>query len=264
MKTTTPRHSGVSRIKASLLGLAVSIAVSTAGHSQELVVNGGFEDYLPNSLQGPLEPFHAWSFVYTPQTIAVITGVMGPGTIGRQGVGILPAPTPQAFNVYGPTDAFGNGGNYSGTVESMESPSGGNFLLMDGDPNYAAFLTQTISGLVIGGQYELTFDWAAGQLVGFDGPTTESWAVKFGDESYHTEFSSNAEHDFRPWQAESVTFTATATSQVLSFIAEGTPVGFPPISLLDNVSILSVPEPGCVTLVTAFSTLALFKRRRKP
>ncbi|UAJ11857.1 PEPxxWA-CTERM sorting domain-containing protein [Polymorphobacter megasporae] len=42
---------------------------------------------------------------------------------------------------------------------------------------------------------------------------------------------------------ESFTFTATGTTEVLSFLALGTPEGKPPFSLLDGVS-GTVPEPA--------------------
>ncbi len=44
-------------------------------------------------------------------------------------------------------------------------------------------------------------------------------------------------------------FTADNTSDVLSFLAVGTPNGEPPFSLLDGVSVQAAPEPGTLLLM---------------
>jgi hypothetical protein len=53
---------------------------------------------------------------------------------------------------------------------------------------------------------------------------------------------------FTGWRYTTLIFTATSTSEVLSFLAVGTPSGEPPFSLLDGVSMV-VPEPGSLTLM---------------
>lgn len=48
------------------------------------------------------------------------------------------------------------------------------------------------------------------------------------------------------------TFTAQATSSVLSFLAVGTPSGVPPFALLDGVTLnaaTAVPEPATWTMM---------------
>ena len=62
-------------------------------------------------------------------------------------------------------------------------------------------------------------------------------------------------------------FTADATSEVLSFLAIGTPISpsVPPFSLLDSVSMMAVPEPSTwATMVVGFGGLgfAAYRRRR--
>ena len=66
-----------------------------------------------------------------------------------------------------------------------------------------------------------------------------------------------------------MTFTADSTTDVLSFLANGTPSGVPPFALLDGVSmnaVTSVPEPASAAmLLTGLVGLAGFvRRRRKP
>ncbi len=144
------------------------------------------------------------------------------------------------------------------------SPDGGNFVLADGDPSYAGAFSQTISGLTIGAKYVLNFYQAAGQQAGFGGPTTERWSVDFGAENFQSSLFSLAQGAFGAWQAQSHTFTATATSQVLTFLASGTPGGAPPISFLDGVSLeAAVPEPATWALMLGgFGLVGSAMRRR--
>ncbi|QXQ08678.1 PEPxxWA-CTERM sorting domain-containing protein [Sphingosinicellaceae bacterium] len=61
-----------------------------------------------------------------------------------------------------------------------------------------------------------------------------------------------------------MTFTASAVSQVLSFLAVGTPNGAPPISFLDGVSLTAaVPEPATWGLMlVGFGAVGITARRR--
>jgi hypothetical protein len=59
-------------------------------------------------------------------------------------------------------------------------------------------------------------------------------------------------HDFTGWYSETFDYTATSTTEVLSFMADGTPNGEPPFALLDGVSLNNVtpaPEPGTLPLL---------------
>lgn len=245
---------------------ALWVAFVSAGtaFAQNLVVNGDFElspagwasrmggtDSSPagwTDISPALNP-HAWVLAY--------------GTIGRAGE-FVPFPLgSQQFNLWGPASAPGNGGVYSGTVESMESPTADQFYAGDADPYYQGGIQQTINDLTIGQTYELTFDWATGQYVGFHGATESSWIVSFGSESFQTDMLANASQDFQPWRSQTYTFTASAASQVLSFLAAGAPGGLPPISLLDNVKLTAVPEPSSAVLIMlGLGMSSSFFRRR--
>ena len=58
-------------------------------------------------------------------------------------------------------------------------------------------------------------------------------------------------------------FTYDGTSNVLSFLASGTPAGAPPMVLLDNVSLSAVPEPGTVALLAGSLVLVAIAVRRR-
>ena len=144
------------------------------------------------------------------------------------------------------------------------SPDGGNFILADGDPNYAGAFSQTIAGLTIGQAYTLNFYQAAGQQAGFGGSTTERWSVTFGGDNWLSNLFTLPQGGVGPWQAQSHSFTATATSQVLTFLASGTPGGAPPISFLDGVTLeAAVPEPATWALmIGGFGLVGGAMRRR--
>ena len=145
------------------------------------------------------------------------------------------------------------------------SPDGGKFVEADGDPNYSGVIYQTITGLTAGAQYVVSFYQAAGQQYGFTGPTTEQWAVSLGGSTQLSSLFSLPQGGVGPWMKQSLTFTADGASDVLSFLAEGTPGGAPPISFLDGVSLdAAVPEPGAWTLMIlgAVGLGAILRRRR--
>ncbi len=160
--------------------------------------------------------------------------------------------------------AFNSFNGLAGTVS--DSPNGGNFVAIDGDPFFVAPLFQTINGLTPGATYVLRFYQAAGQQIGAPGDTTERWQVTFGGQTQLSDLMLNPNQDFQPWQPQTMTFVATAASQVLTFLSVGTPAGGPPVALLDGVSLIAaVPEPATWTILIAsmigFGALAW--RRRK-
>jgi hypothetical protein len=125
------------------------------------------------------------------------------------------------------------------------SPDGGKWLTLDGAPAYQGSISQTIAGLTIGKKYTLSFYQAAGQQSGFTGATTEQWKVTFGTQSFNSTLMNNPSHDFQPWNQQTMTFTASAASQVLTFLSQGGPDGLPPFVFLDGVSLVEqTPEPS--------------------
>jgi hypothetical protein len=160
----------------------------------------------------------------------------------------------------------GNRGLYWTTLAGVsigDVPGGGNELAIDGDPNYTSILTQLISGLTIGDTYVLQFYQAAAQQKGQSGATTEQWEVSLG--ASPAEFSTlihDPSQHASPWTEQTMTFVATANSEILKFVALGTPGGEPPVCLLGDVS-MSVPEPSTLGMCAAgLAALGLMRRRR--
>ena len=148
---------------------------------------------------------------------------------------------------------------------SNASSQGGNFVALDGDSDVSGPLTQVINGLIVGNVYTLSFEWAAGQLRSRDGATTEQLAYSLGNVQYATNIINNPSHGFSGWTTVTRNFTATSTSQVLSFLSVGTPNGLPPIALLDNVSLTAaVPEPATWgMMMLGFGAMGFAMRRAR-
>lgn len=217
--------------RAILSALTLSALIVPA-QASNLVLNGGFEDLLvannPSEFgtRNPAQEVTDWTtdgynFVFTPGSADQDIATSEFGTLG----------------LWGPNNGSNNG-------LPATSPDGGNFVAMDGAFDVGA-LSQTIGGLTPGQDVTVSFWWAGAQQFGFSGPTTERFQVSLGGDSQLTAVLNNDSHGFTGWQQQSFTFTPTSASEVLSFLAIGTPNGVPPFVLLDGVSLdASTPEPG--------------------
>lgn len=236
------------RIKSIVLALsavaALGASVANAAVPGELIVNGGFEtgDYGQIGWSGhQLQGWNSTGYNFLFNGSNVDQG----GVQGSYG----------KLQLWGPHNGSANG--------LGASPVGGNFVAADGAFEIAP-LTQTVNGLVAGKKYDLSFYWAGAQQKSFDGATTEQWKVSLGNQTQATEVKNNVEHGFTGWKKETFTFTATSTSEVLSFLAVGTPTGVPPFSLLDGVSMIAaVPEPQTWAMLGLGLGMVGFAARRR-
>ena len=246
--------------------LALTLAVAMPARAG--LINGSFEQYSGgyNATATKLGTASQLSNSGTGNYTALTGWTIGAGTYG-----FLMAPgAADTTGAYSPQ--FSNtltlwGSNNGGLVSlPASSPDGGNYVLLDAADGYrGAGISQTLTGLTKGQQYSVTFNWASGQQHGYDGITTESLQVNFGSQTQTTNVVTNASHGFTPWQQQTFTFTADGTSDVLNFLAVGTPSGLPPMVLLDGVSFAAVPEPGSLALVAVgLAVTATIRRCRRP
>jgi hypothetical protein len=149
----------------------------------------------------------------------------------------------------------------------IDSPNGTAnwFIVSDGDSRYNRTISQTLNGLEVGKPYDVSFYQAAGQQFGFVGGTTERWQVSLGsntqlsalmspvqpfgpgEDAFNngTQIAGGTATAVSAWQQQTLTFTAGAQSEVLSFLAKGTPDGKPPFALLAGISATKqLPEPA--------------------
>lgn len=181
-----------------------------------------------------------------------------------------------------------------GYLDTYGNPSGaiqGNYVEADGNPDYEGSFGRMVSGLEIGKTYTLSFYQGASQQVGFANnlPTTNQWIVSLGTSLLTTNSGTCGVGPNDPiygptkkycstdlaasiaasplmtvapggvvgWQYVSVSLTAHAETEWLSFLAwgdNGSTINLPPIAFLTGVDAPpglgnDVPEPATWALV---------------
>lgn len=237
------------RIKSALLSLSIVAACGVA-HATPILLNGSFE----STTSGNNKKLSA--------------------TAGTTGLTTLT----------GWRSSDGNDGGYNFVLDSKiatttdsvlalrgqkngftASPDGGNFFASDA-LYHPGTLSQSITGLAIGGIYTVKFYYALAQQTGYYGANTNNyWEVGIGNTKQNSGMLSIADGGFSGWKIASMNFTATSASEVLSFLAKTNSPGAPPFMLLDGVSVANaVPEPSTTALVLGgLGLLGLVARRRR-
>lgn len=248
---------------AAMLAMAclASPAAATIDPAYQFIVNGGFEQ-TTNGL-GQLRRntnVVGWTSQYDGSGNYGYTYVLNSSTASSTG-----SPGEAQLKLWGPGNGTANG--------LAASPTGGNFIGSDGGYHIGK-LTQAITGLIVGQSYQLTFNFAGAQEYGYNGPSTDSWYFGFQDQGFNSQTAvlNNASHGFTGWQTQTYNFVATQASDTLYFLAQGTPAGQPPFSLLDSVSLVgaygtvsAAPDPATwITLVLGFGIIGASLRRRNP
>jgi hypothetical protein len=217
------------------LGFFVALAFALSALSaqaQDLVTNGSFE--ITSNGNGQL----GYNTTATGWTTNGYNFIFAPGTADTTGA----AGSDGTVRLWGPGDGSSNG-------LPATSPDGGNYVAADGAYEVGA-IQQTINGLTPGDSYTVGFWWAGAQQDGFNGATTEQWQVSLGSQTQSTAIVNNPSHGFTGWTYQTFTYTAASSSEVLSFLAAGTPDGVPPFAVLDGVSLYaSAPEPSSWMMV---------------
>jgi hypothetical protein len=194
----------------------------------------------------------------------------------------------------GPGSAAGNsmGHEYLTTYGNPVGAITGNYVEADGNPTFESSFNYTVSGLTPGTTYTLAFFQGASQQTGFTGSTTNQWIVSLGTSAdglsincvgpvctYSETGASIATSPLMTvpsegvvgWTPVSVNLTATATTEVLSFLAwadDGNTANLPPIAFLSGVDspaiLSSTPVPAALPLFgTGLAGLCGLLRRRR-
>ncbi len=241
--------------------MAAAPASATYDPAHQFITNGGFET-TTNGLGQLVTNTNAtgWTSLQDGSGNAGYNFVMNGATASSVG----------ADGIYGNLTLWGPGSSPATNNGLQASPTGGNFLAADG-AYQTGKITQALTGLIVGQTYTLTFNFAGAQQEGYDGATTETW--KFGLNSLtqqSTATLNNVNHGFTGWQTQTYNFVATNASDTLYFLAQGTPTGQPPFSLLDSVSLVggfgtvsAAPDPATwMTLVVGFGLIGFSLRVR--
>lgn len=263
----------------SLTAFTQASSIGTQVSRANLVTNGNFEDLKVPGLSSVFGDRSS-----NPACIA--NGCDGQQVLGWDTGGLNIVWTPGTHNESDTNGAHSESGNFflwgpSRASNNQLTPQctlngcGGNYLALDGDPVHQGAISQTISGLHVGSQYTVSFAWATAQQCCFSAPdgltqmlTVGLCPVAMDDaklgctvDTQMTDTLHTPEHGALPWEPGRFTFTASSSTEALTFLATGTPTGDPPFVLLDGVSMeqqqQAVPEPNASTLLgLAFAALA--------
>jgi hypothetical protein len=149
------------------------------------------------------------------------------------------------------------------TANTLDNGAFANYIAADGNSVLGpkGTLSQSVTGLTVGDNYAVTFYQAAGEQSGSTGALSEQWEVSLGGKNQFASIMNYGGSQFVGWEAETLVFNATSTSELLSFLSLGVPGGTPPFALLEGVSIADVPEPSALMML-GMGALGLVLLRR--
>jgi hypothetical protein len=233
------------------------------------VANGDFETLTPGNSLGAAGGYFCRSGTTCVSNVANWASECRNNACGAGGTpdSLLFANTNgSAFNGNRGLWAMGQNGTTTG-AGVPNSPTGGNFVAFDGDSNYNAAIWQTITGLIPGAYYYVSFYQGAAQQRNTHGATTEWWQVSLGSQTLNSHVMNNVNHGWVPWEFQRLEFRVPTTStgtEVLRFLSMGTPNNLPPVALLDGVSLTNAPEPQTYAMMgLALAAIPWIRKRRK-
>ena len=159
---------------------------------------------------------------------------------------------PPNWSLYQTPDVFNSATNFNGYTWAP-TPDGGDFLHALSVGGYEEGFQQVITGLVPGQQYTINFSQSL-SANGYGASGSGHWQVTFGSETFDAaSMTTPGAGVAAGWQAQSLTFTATGTTQNLLFVAKSDGAGNRVDLGIDGISL---GAPGGAPL-TASANLAI-------
>jgi hypothetical protein len=247
---------------AAVFAIAIATASPVRAGSQNLITNGSFEQ--DTAMYSNTQGGQITSSDLTGWTTGTCISACGGG--GGSLFMFLAATGTYGGSAY---SYVANGVDFQGTTVNFwsgpgASPDGGNAITQDAGNELGA-LQQSLSNLVVGDHYQLQFYQASMQAKDVNATTgfTADWTVSLGSQSQNSVNMVNAAQGYTGWTLVTMNFTATATNELLSFLANSPNSGEPPFVLLDGVSLYDIPEPASLALFgLGVGGVAMMRRRR--
>jgi hypothetical protein len=258
---------------------AVLLGAATQAAATNLIQNGDFSQFSPGTVGSTFRSNGSASLTDWTQNVPA-SGNNGGLIVVLAGASLNGA---DIINDGGASYSLWNASN--GGFGTIATPPSGNTYVFaqDSAPENASYLSQTITGLVVGQKYAVTFSWAGAQLRNdsgslWNGVTNEEWEVNLGgtynggttqsfsggQTEYTSEITDVPEHGSTTWQSAMLHFVASSTSEVLNLEAVSSSSGDPPFALIDNIQMNAVPEPAAWTMmIVGLSGLGALARRRR-
>jgi len=249
------------------MALALAASVSTTAHAASVVytsagitASGGTGELTSPSYTGVTNNFQSETFGYN--------FVFAAGSVGG-----APGAGPTCGTVATcATSQYGSGAS-SGTgmwaipTNTTTLGANGAFLALDSDFNTQTMgtnngepVTETLTGLISGDFYNVTFNTADTQQNTYNGPSEDQVQVCLGATCATTALVTDASDSDTPWVAQSYTFQASATSEALTFLGMGgtnppSSSNVPAFALVDDVTVTNtappqVPEPNSLLMLS--------------
>ena len=138
------------------------------------------------------------------------------------------------------------------------TPFGRQFIEIHGDG-----VSQSISGLVSGSTYDLSYYATASSWEGYSGTAQIIASIAGVNDIFtYTLLGTNPYGSIAfPWQERKVRFAANAPTATLTFHATGAP-GIP-ISVIDNISINAIPEPSSWLVLIGLTVVGTLSNRAR-
>ena len=131
---------------------------------------------------------------------------------------------------------------------ALQNGDPGGFAVLNDNPRVLTSMSQAITGLTVGTQYQLTWDMASAYSC------CSSSVVPGAGAQIDGNLWQFIVPDLQPWTAYSETFTYAGGSNVLTFSAQRN--GTDTDAAFDNISLSAVPEPSTPLLLGLFLGLA--------
>lgn len=167
-------------------------------------------------------------------------------------------------------DIFDQNTNFRG-FQWGPSNSGGSFLHGLQNGWWKEKVSQEISGLIVGRQYQLTFEQSISRYMEPSSPSEAggNWVITFGTETQSSDFMDFPpglyDYTFPGWDWQTMIFTATAETQLLTFTATSAAYADRADLGLDGVSLTmaATPIPPSLFLFGSGAALLLPMARRR-